>query len=197
MSVWRLPDVLVLHLKRFSQQNMVIRGKLDKFVRFPTRCVLVCVPHVCVNLWHAHCYILVPLPHSSATPPLPSLTPRGLDMSPYILGDARVCLKDASAPALFDLLAVVNHHGAANYGHYTAHVRPEHSENGGLCTLSESPSQHHTVRVTLTAPHCQSHPHSTTLSVTLTAPHCQSPSQHHTVSHPHSITLSESPSINF
>ena len=179
MSVWRLPDVLVLHLKRFSQQNMVIRGKLDKFVRFPTRCVLVCVLHVCVNLWHAHCYILVPLPHSSATPPLPSLTPRGLDMSPYILGDARVCLKDASAPALFDLLAVVNHHGAANYGHYTAHVRPEHSENGGLCTLSESPSQHHTVRVTLTAPHCQS------------------PSQHHTVSHPHSITLSESPSINF
>ena len=51
MSVWRLPDVLVVHLKRFSQQNMVIRGKLDKFVRYPTRCMHACVRvcmHACV-----------------------------------------------------------------------------------------------------------------------------------------------------
>ena len=63
MSVWRLPDVLVLHLKRFSQQNMVIRGKLDKFVRFPTRCVLVCVPHWCK-------FVTCTLLHTSAPPPL-------------------------------------------------------------------------------------------------------------------------------
>ena len=71
-------------------------------------------------------------------------------MSPYILGDARVWL-DSSTPALFDLLAVVNHHGAANYGHYTAYVQPEHSENGGLCKLGRSSG--HAGSVALTPAH--------------------------------------------
>ena len=70
-------------------------------------------------------------------------------MSPYILGDAREWHKDSSATSLYDLVGVVNHTGAANYGHYTAHVRPENLEKGGLCSL----------RITLTPVLAQSPSH--------------------------------------
>ncbi|KAI9916749.1 hypothetical protein PsorP6_016774 [Peronosclerospora sorghi] len=35
MEIWRLPDVLVLSLKRFEYRNEVLRDKLDAFVDFP------------------------------------------------------------------------------------------------------------------------------------------------------------------
>ena len=138
MSIWRLPDILVVHLKRFSQHNIAVRGKLDKFVRFPTRCVCVCVGG-CGCVWVGVCGCVwvcvdvcvgVPCMFLHVLPSPPALL-RDLDMSPYILGDARKQLDTSGDPALFDLLGVVNHHGAANYGHYTAHVQPEHSSNGG------------------------------------------------------------------
>jgi ubiquitin C-terminal hydrolase len=37
MSIWRLPQILVIHLKRFNYQNFIIRGKIDKFVKFPLK----------------------------------------------------------------------------------------------------------------------------------------------------------------
>ena len=37
ISVWRLPPVLIIHLKRFSFLNLVMRDKIDKLVKFPLR----------------------------------------------------------------------------------------------------------------------------------------------------------------
>ena len=31
--------MLVIHLKRFSYQNFILRGKIDKFVKFPIKFV--------------------------------------------------------------------------------------------------------------------------------------------------------------
>ena len=38
MELWRLPDVLVIHLKRFSF-NTYSRDKIDTMVSFPIECV--------------------------------------------------------------------------------------------------------------------------------------------------------------
>ena len=35
MELWRLPDVLVVHLKRFEFRNVLRRDKLETFVDFP------------------------------------------------------------------------------------------------------------------------------------------------------------------
>eukprot|EP01054_Gregarina_sp_Poly1_P008013 Gregarina_sp_Poly_1__8012@NODE_45_length_17866_cov_75_803753_g39_i0_p3_GENE_NODE_45_length_17866_cov_75_803753_g39_i0NODE_45_length_17866_cov_75_803753_g39_i0_p3_ORF_typecomplete_len1160_score170_65UCH/PF00443_29/1_5e103UCH_1/PF13423_6/1_1e05UCH_1/PF13423_6/1_4e08_NODE_45_length_17866_cov_75_803753_g39_i013034782 len=35
MDIWRLPDVLVVHLKRFSQSGRYLRSKLESVVEFP------------------------------------------------------------------------------------------------------------------------------------------------------------------
>jgi len=37
MSLWRLPDILTIQLKRFSFRNLLWRDKIDKKVHFPTR----------------------------------------------------------------------------------------------------------------------------------------------------------------
>ena len=37
MSVWRLPDILIVHLKRFSFRNGFYRDKIMKLVKFPIR----------------------------------------------------------------------------------------------------------------------------------------------------------------
>ena len=39
MSVWRLPHVLIIHLKRFSFHNFIWRDKIDKLVKIPLRYV--------------------------------------------------------------------------------------------------------------------------------------------------------------
>ncbi|EDO44502.1 predicted protein [Nematostella vectensis] len=37
MSLWRLPDTLIIHLKRFSFKNILFRDKITKLVEFPVR----------------------------------------------------------------------------------------------------------------------------------------------------------------
>ncbi|XP_046371812.2 ubiquitin carboxyl-terminal hydrolase 19-like isoform X1 [Haliotis rufescens] len=37
MSIWRLPHLLIIQLKRFSFRNFIFRDKIDKMVEFPTR----------------------------------------------------------------------------------------------------------------------------------------------------------------
>jgi len=36
-DLWKLPDILVIHLKRFSYRNRFYRDRLDTFIDFPTR----------------------------------------------------------------------------------------------------------------------------------------------------------------
>jgi len=38
MSLWRLPEVLIIQLKRFSFSHLLWRDKIDKKVHFPLRC---------------------------------------------------------------------------------------------------------------------------------------------------------------
>lgn len=37
MSVWRLPHVLIIQLKRFSFKYVLCSDKIDKFVQYPVR----------------------------------------------------------------------------------------------------------------------------------------------------------------
>ncbi|XP_030649647.1 ubiquitin carboxyl-terminal hydrolase 43 [Chanos chanos] len=98
MSLWTLPDILILHLKRF-RQVADRRNKLTTLVRFPLT-GLDMAPHVvkrtnCTRLlanWKHH----------------PSQ-----------------CMEAAQNPLdyLYDLYAVCNHHGGMHGGHYTAYCR--------------------------------------------------------------------------
>lgn len=40
MSLWRLPPVVVIHLKRFSYTNIIWRGKIDEMIDYPITYVL-------------------------------------------------------------------------------------------------------------------------------------------------------------
>ncbi|TKS67978.1 Ubiquitin carboxyl-terminal hydrolase 43 [Collichthys lucidus] len=98
MSLWTLPDILILHLKRFRQVGER-RNKLSTLVRFPLT-GLDMAPHVVkrsqsmrnLNLggWKQH--------HQPADMILPH-------------------------DYLYDLYAVCNHHGGMHGGHYTAYCR--------------------------------------------------------------------------
>lgn len=91
MSLWTLPDILILHLKRFRQVGER-RNKLTTFVHFPLA-GLDMAPHMVSRG-----------PHQ---PPLqPGWTqPRRPDLAP--------------PDFLYDLYAVCNHHGGMHGGHYT------------------------------------------------------------------------------
>lgn len=47
----------------------------------------------------------------------------GLDMSPYLLGDAANDIPPETPP-IYDLYATVNHYGNIYIGHYVANVKP-------------------------------------------------------------------------
>ncbi|CAN8025446.1 unnamed protein product [Ixodes persulcatus] len=81
LSLWRLPPVLIIQLKRFSFTRSIFRDKIDKMVDFPIS---------------------------------------GLDVGPYYCGPA--CESGGPQP-VYDLFAVINHHGGMLGGHYTAFGR--------------------------------------------------------------------------
>ncbi|CAN8001409.1 unnamed protein product [Ixodes hexagonus] len=81
LSLWRLPPVLIIQLKRFSFTRSIFRDKIDKMVDFPVT---------------------------------------GLDISPYYCGPP--CAPGGPQP-VYDLFAVINHHGGMLGGHYTAFGR--------------------------------------------------------------------------
>lgn len=99
MKVWRLPPVMIIHLKRF-QFNQQIKRKLREYVHFPVE---------------------------------------GLDFSKVVASDT--FLRENSeeykqnvdgnegegnnAQPLYDLYAVVHHHGALSGGHYVASLKSE------------------------------------------------------------------------
>ncbi|KAK2833855.1 hypothetical protein Q5P01_017744 [Channa striata] len=97
MSLWTLPDILILHLKRFRQVGER-RHKLTTFVHFPLA-GLDMAPH------------MVSRNHNSHHPPLQP-------------GWKQSRRPDTTSPDfLYDLYAVCNHHGGMHGGHYTAFCR--------------------------------------------------------------------------
>ncbi|KAG5853816.1 hypothetical protein ANANG_G00030530 [Anguilla anguilla] len=99
MSLWTLPDILILHLKRFRQVGER-RNKLSTLVRFPLA-GLDMAPHVVKRSQGARG--LGPWPSAWKHPHSP----------------------DSCSPPdfLYDLYAVCNHHGGMHGGHYTAYCR--------------------------------------------------------------------------
>ncbi|XP_075686482.1 ubiquitin carboxyl-terminal hydrolase 31 [Rhinoderma darwinii] len=98
LSLWTLPDVLILHLKRFRQDGDR-RLKLQNIVRFPL-VGLDMTPHV--------------VKRSQSSWSLPShwspwRRPYGLGRDPEDF--------------IYDLYAVCNHHGTMQGGHYTAYCK--------------------------------------------------------------------------
>ena len=93
MSLWTLPDILILHLKRFRQVGER-RNKLTTFVHFPLA-GLDMAPH------------MVNRNHGTHPPPLQP-------------GWKQSRRPDLAPPDfLYDLYAVCNHHGGMHGGHYT------------------------------------------------------------------------------
>lgn len=95
LSLWTLPDILIIHLKRF-RQVAEHRHKLTTLVRFPLR-GLDMAPHV-----------------AQRGQPGGQLVGRWASWQPSL------CLPP-SCPRdyLYDLYAVCNHHGSMQGGHYT------------------------------------------------------------------------------
>ncbi|XP_032177084.1 ubiquitin carboxyl-terminal hydrolase 43 isoform X1 [Mustela erminea] len=99
LSLWTLPDILIIHLKRFCQVGER-RNKLSTLVQFPLS-GLNMAPHVAQRG-------AGPPPGTGSWPPWKQ--PAGLPTS-YPLD------------FLYDLYAVCNHHGSLQGGHYTAYCR--------------------------------------------------------------------------
>ncbi|CAG5947572.1 unnamed protein product [Menidia menidia] len=104
MSLWTLPDILILHLKRFRQVGER-RNKLSTLVRFPLT-GLDMAPHV---------------------------VKRSQSVKNLHLGQSLNSRRQSSGyqsadmilphDYLYDLYAVCNHHGGMHGGHYTAYCR--------------------------------------------------------------------------
>ncbi|XP_055973745.1 ubiquitin carboxyl-terminal hydrolase 43 [Sorex fumeus] len=99
LSLWTLPDILIIHLKRFCQVRER-RNKLSTLVKFPLS-GLNMAPHMAKRSASAKS-VLGPLPSWKQPVCLPTSCP--LDF-------------------LYDLYAVCNHHGSLQSGHYTAYCR--------------------------------------------------------------------------
>ncbi|KAG9284877.1 hypothetical protein G9A89_003800 [Geosiphon pyriformis] len=103
LTLSRLPDILLIHLKRFSFKGP-FRDKLETVVDFPLRSL---------DLTH---YML---------PPLAPTAEIGLKMQLNLndQSSTRTLAPKRGPPYLYDLYAVSNHYGGLNGGHYTACVR--------------------------------------------------------------------------
>ncbi|XP_029286184.1 ubiquitin carboxyl-terminal hydrolase 43-like [Cottoperca gobio] len=106
MCLWTLPDILILHLKRFRQVGER-RNKLSTLVRFPLTGMDM-APHVVKRSQSMKNLNL------GAWPP-PWKEPSGQHHQPADL----ILPHDY----LYDLYAVCNHHGGMHGGHYTAYCR--------------------------------------------------------------------------
>ncbi|XP_077381776.1 ubiquitin carboxyl-terminal hydrolase 43a [Festucalex cinctus] len=106
MSLWTLPDILILHLKRFRQVGER-RNKLSSLVHFPLT-ALDMAPHVVKRTQSMR---------NLNSGPWPTSWPKssGQHHPPA----------DMTLPHdyLYDLYAVCNHHGGMHGGHYTAYCR--------------------------------------------------------------------------
>ncbi|XP_017386930.1 ubiquitin carboxyl-terminal hydrolase 43 isoform X1 [Cebus imitator] len=99
LSLWTLPDILIIHLKRFCQVGER-RNKLSTLVKFPLS-GLNMAPHVAQRSTSPE----------AGLGPWPSWKQPGCLPTSYPLD------------FLYDLYAVCNHHGNLQGGHYTAYCR--------------------------------------------------------------------------
>ncbi|XP_076027254.1 ubiquitin carboxyl-terminal hydrolase 43a [Genypterus blacodes] len=106
MSLWTLPDILILHLKRFRQVGER-RNKLSTLVRFPLT-GLDMAPHVVKRSQSMKNLNMGAWPASWKQTSAQSHQPSDLHL-PH--------------DYLYDLYAVCNHHGGMHGGHYTAYCR--------------------------------------------------------------------------
>lgn len=96
LSLWTLPDILIIHLKRFCQVGER-RNKLSTLVKFPLA-GLNMAPHVAQR--------------STSPKAMPGAWPPSWKQP--------ACLPTSYPPDfLYDLYAVCNHHGSLQGGHYT------------------------------------------------------------------------------
>ncbi|NWS77589.1 UBP31 hydrolase, partial [Crotophaga sulcirostris] len=116
LSLWTLPDVLIIHLKRFRQEGDR-RMKLQNMVKFPLS-GLDMTPHV--------------VKRSQSSWSLPSHWSPW--RRPYGLGrDPEDCI--------YDLYAVCNHHGTMQGGHYTGKSYCKNSVDGQWYCFDDSDVQ--------------------------------------------------------
>ena len=100
MSVWRLPPILIIHLKRFKYHNSSYgylcdsRVKIDTNVKFPVQYVIL-----------------------SIVPFNRFLSFSDLNMGPYCSSGVE------QTQSRYDLFGIINHRGSAWFGHYTSHAR--------------------------------------------------------------------------
>ncbi|KAF3687520.1 Ubiquitin carboxyl-terminal hydrolase 43 [Channa argus] len=106
MSLWTLPDILILHLKRFRQVGER-RNKLSTVVRFPLT-GLDMAPHVVKRSQSIKNLNLGAWPPSWKEPSGQHQQPADMNL-PH--------------DYQYDLYAVCNHHGGMHGGHYTAYCR--------------------------------------------------------------------------
>ena len=121
MSIWRLPPIMVIHLKRF-QFTQHFRRKLRNMVVFPVEGL---------DLSR----IVASDDHNKGGKPLHSSSSSvSSKINGEIISDAGekidvadtwVSNSDGRSESLYDLYAVVHHLGALSGGHYVASVRSE------------------------------------------------------------------------
>ncbi|KAG8547921.1 hypothetical protein GDO81_027111 [Engystomops pustulosus] len=99
LSLWTLPDILIIHLKRFRQVGGR-RNKLSTLVKFPLTGMDM-APHVVKR-------------NQGSKRPLGQWS--SWKQPPYHL-------ENGNLDVLYDLYAVCNHHGSLQGGHYTAYCR--------------------------------------------------------------------------
>ncbi|XP_051851660.1 ubiquitin carboxyl-terminal hydrolase 43 [Antechinus flavipes] len=98
LSLWTLPDILIIHLKRFCQVGGR-RNKLSTLVKFPLY-GLNMAPHVAKRNFSQEC------------------------LNSWPSWEQASCLPNScSLDFLYDLYAVCNHHGSMQGGHYTAYCK--------------------------------------------------------------------------
>ncbi|RWS15006.1 ubiquitin specific protease-like protein [Dinothrombium tinctorium] len=119
LSLWSVPEVFIVHLKRFRQASSTQRNKLSTLVVFPISGLDMnpyLVPKVRLNHSHqsqaksispingSHC--------SSATLP-----------TSFSMQKSRIHKISRSEDNIYDLYAVCNHNGNMQSGHYTAYCK--------------------------------------------------------------------------
>lgn len=96
MALWKAPEILVLHLKRFEYRNVLWRDKLDTLVEFP------------LTGLDMGPYVLSEQPEGVTSP------------SPSAVAGSSSGTGPSLQPLLYDCFGVVNHFGSMAFGHYTA-----------------------------------------------------------------------------
>ncbi|CAJ0915485.1 4802_t:CDS:10 [Entrophospora sp. SA101] len=103
LSISRLPDVLLIHLKRFSFKGP-FRDKVETLVNFPLKKL------------DLTSYVPPPIPQPVNIPGKNTSESSNTD-------DESINSLQQVGPFIYDLYAVSNHYGGLNGGHYTACVR--------------------------------------------------------------------------